>query len=266
MRSPDPGSEGNDGLAQDGGALGTLVPPDDAAYWRFHEEVAARQVAAWAPDTPARVLDLSGGRARFAQLLVAAGHEVLHVCRQPVGVDSSCCPPGRLLPVTADGRSLAWLRDESVDAVLAESRALSLCLATEVTLADLTRVLRPGGRLLLCVDSLGLGLARLAEQGRWAELADVPNADVVLVPGAHDGSVTRCFWPEELEAIVADAGLEVESVRPRTVLTPAAVEQALARGGRSALETLTTTELALAERRAGQSPGLHLLVSARRPA
>jgi hypothetical protein len=53
-------------------------------------------------------------------------------------------------------------------------------------------VLRPGGRLLLAVDSLAVGLARLAEQGRWAQLADVPSADGVLVPD-DDGSLTRCF-------------------------------------------------------------------------
>ncbi len=47
--------------------------------------------------------------------------------------------------------------DASVDLVLAESQALSLCLATEVTVEQLVRVLRPGGRLLLVVDSLVLG-------------------------------------------------------------------------------------------------------------
>ncbi len=91
-------------------------------------------------------------------------------------------------------------------------------------------MLRPGGRLLLVVESLMLGLARLAEQGRWAELADAPSADVVLVP-ADDGTIRRCFWPEELRSLLADAGLEVEWVRPRSVLNPATVERALLQGG-----------------------------------
>ena len=111
-----------------------------------------------------------------------------------------------MLHVAADTRSLEWLADESVDLVLAESRALSLCLATEVTAEHLRRVLRPGGRLMLVVESLLLGLARLAEQGRWAELADAPSADVVLVP-QDDGTITRCFWPEELQALLTEAGL-----------------------------------------------------------
>lgn len=250
-------------LAPGGELVPTPVPPADSVYWTFYEQVAVRQLAAWAPEAPCRVLDVSGGQPRFATLLAEAGHEVVHVCDGPVAVDVA--GPGRLLPVRADPRSLSWLSDGSVDGVLAESRALSRCLATEVTVADLRRVLRPGGRLLLVVESLGLGLARLAEQGRWAELADVPNADVVLVPGAAEGAITRCFWAEELVTLLGGAGLEVEWVRPRTVLGPAAVERALAQGGPAALRTLTETELALSER-AGESAALHLVASARRPA
>jgi hypothetical protein len=114
------------------------------------------------------------------------------------------------------------------------------------------------------VDSLVTGLARLADQGRWAELADVPASDVVLVPG-EDGTITRCFWPEELEGLLQDSGFEVEWVRPRSVLSPAAVERALAAGGDEALRTLVRTEVQLAEGRQGESTGLHLVASARKP-
>jgi SAM-dependent methyltransferase len=248
------------------------VPDPTSAYWRFYERVAAAQLAAWAPAEPSRVLDLSGVPAH-AERMVAAGHEVWLVLPpegpwQAKDVDVPDGSPGRLVPVVADPRSLDWLADAAFDAVLGESRALSLCLAAEVAAGDLARVLRPGGRLLLVVESLVLGLARLADAGRWAELADAPSADVVLVPGA-DGSVTRCFWPEELHLLLADAGLDVEWVRPRSVLTVSAVERAL-EGSTGAqaeeqLATLVRTELALAAGREGESTGLHLVASARRP-
>lgn len=246
-----------------GRTTGHPVPPADSAYWTFYAEVAAAQVAAWLPDAAVRVLDLSGG-AEFAGQLVARGHEVVHVRGDDDDRPNAVPGLGRLLSVVADTRSLGWLRPDSVDLVLAESRALSMCLAAEVTVEHLCRVLRPGGRLLLVVDSLVLGLARLADQGRWAELADVPSADVVLVPD-EDGSITRCFWPEELHQLLTDVGLDVEWVRPRSVLTPATVERALAEGGRAALRTLVRTEVALAVEREGESAGLHLVVSARRP-
>jgi SAM-dependent methyltransferase len=240
--------------------LGTPVPPDDSPYWLFYDEVAAAQLAEWLPATPSRVLDVSTG-SRFVGQLAAAGHSVVHVTGAP---DQALRWPGRVLPVVADTKWLGWLQDASVDLVLAESRALSMCLATEVTVEHLARVLRPGGRLLLVVDSLLLGLARLAEQGRWAELADAPAADVVLVPD-QDGTITRCFWPEELQALLTDVGLDVEWVRPRSVLSPSTVERALSQGGTAALKTLVKTEVALAVEREGESTGLHLVASARKP-
>lgn len=256
-----PGRQPEPALAADPSAA-TAVPAPGAAFWRFYERVAAAQLAAWLPAEPQRVLDLSDAHDRFAHQLLAAGHEVVRVLSAP---DDAAPGPGRELAVRADPRRLSWLQDSSVDAVVGESRALSMCLAAEVTVADLARVLRPGGRLLLVVDSLTTGLAVLAEQGRWAELADVPSADVVLVPDA-DGSITRCFWPEELADLLAAAGLEVDWVRPRSVLAPAVVERALAEGGDGAMALLVDTECALAQEREGEATGLHLVVSARRPA
>ena len=260
MHTPDPVSSG---LATPAvSPVATPIPQDDSSYWRFYDDVAAAQLAAWLPERPCRVLDISGG-GHFAGQLTAVGHEVLSV--EHPHVDLVPEPgPGRLLPAGADSTSLDRLEDASVDLVLAESSALSLCLATEVVVEQLARVLRPGGRLLLVVESLMLGLARLAEQGRWAELADAPSADVVLVPDA-DGGITRCFWPEELHALLSAAGLEVEWVRPRSVLSVATVERALQQGGDAALRTLVTTELALAVEREGESTGLYLHASARRP-
>lgn len=240
------------------------LPADDSAYWTFYARVASAQLSQWLPATPARVLDLSGWSAFSAQL-VGAGHEVVHAVAGVRSRLDAAEGTGRLLTVVADTRSLGWLADASIDIVLAESRMLSMCLAAEVTLEHLVRVMRPGGRLLLVVDSLALGLARLADQGRWAELADVPSADVVLVP-AEDGTITRCFWPEELHELLLGAGMQVDWVRPRSVLAVATVERALEQGGEAALRTLVSTELALAADRQGESTGLHLVASARLPA
>ena len=264
MRTPD--SVSTSSLPLTASTVATPVPQDDSPYWRFYDDVAAAQLTLWLPAHRCRVLDVSGG-GHFAGQLTAAGHDVLSLDHPPVDPDApepAEPGPGRLLPVVADSSSLDRLEDASVDLVLAESSALSLCLATEVVVEQLARVLRPGGRMLIVVESLMLGLARLAEQGRWAELADAPSADVVLVPDAS-GGITRCFWPEGLREMLEEVGLDVEWVRPRSVLSVATVERAVLQGGDVALRSLVQTELALAVEREGESTGLFLFASARRP-
>lgn len=263
-----PGQQSPEGRSCEGARAG------GPTYQTFYDKVAAAQLVDWLPRSPCRVLDVSRAKACRARQLVVAGHQVVQVSVTAREMPDPTTPPasspaehgitGQLLPVVADTQRLRWLAEASVDAVLAEGQTLSHCLAAETTLADIARVLRPGGRMLLCVDSLVSGLARLAEQGRWAELTDVPAADVVLVPG-YDGSISRCFGPEELQAMLAEAGLRVDWLRPRTVLPEEAVERAL-RVDPQALPALVRTEVTLSAARVGESVGIHLLVAATRPA
>lgn len=248
----------------------TNVAADDAdvLFAQFLAEVARAQLDEWLPEQPSLILDLSLQCAKHVGLMVARGHTVVHADPQAEPPDITgpdlVAPEGggRLLAVRGDARRLEWLGDATVDAVVAEGGMLSESLAAEVTLDDVHRVLRPGGRLLICVDSLVSGLSRLADQGCWAELADVPAADVVLVP-SEDGHVSRCFWPEELHGMLTDAGFDVDWIRPRTVLAEQTVVQAL-RVDRGRLPSLVETELRLSRSRQGESLGARLAASAAR--
>jgi hypothetical protein len=222
-----------------------------SAYWRFHRAVADAQLSAWlsaqgsAPGSahgpaqgPAQrqlLIDISGPHARCAELATAAGHTVLRV-------------------PDADLSSLA---DGSADGVMAEDRTLSMHLAAETVAAEIARVLKPEGRVLAAVDSLVLGMAVLAEQHHWAELSDLPQAEVVLVPWP-DGMLTRCFGAEQLRELCTDAGLNVSWIRPRTALSPSTVTHLLRRAP-ATLPRLVAAELAA---RTDESVGFQLVVSA----
>jgi len=234
---------------------------DGRVFERFLAEVRARHLAEWLPAEASVVLDVSRSCPGLLSLMLEAGHTVVHAEPQPRRLDiGSARGPGRLLTVQADPRVPDWLADGQLDVVVAEAGTLSGALAAELTVDRLHQALRPGGRLLLGVDSLVAGLASLADQGRWAELADVPAADVVLIPG-DAGHVTRCFWPEELHGMLTAAGFTVEWIRPRTVLTQETVTRALHQDP-DQLDSLVTTELALEVRRQGESIGAQLLASA----
>ena len=128
-----------------------------------------------------------------------AGHNVLRVDAGPApgGTHRWPGPGGALATVTADPGSLRFLADGCADGVIADDRTLSRYIAAEYLAAEIARVLRPGGRLLASVDSLVLGMAILAEQRHWAELTDLPSAEVLLIPWP-DGTFTRCYGSQHL--------------------------------------------------------------------
>jgi SAM-dependent methyltransferase len=269
------------------------------AYWRFQRAVVAAQLQAWLPPRGRILVDISGPQSSVASQAAAAGYLVLQVMpRVPAAAERLAgqraarpelprvpaarsmhrrrASSGRLVRVVADSANLAFLADGSVDGVIADDGALSRHLMAEDVAAEIARVLRPGGQLLACVDSLVLGMSILAEQHHWAELTDLPQAEVVLVPWP-DGRITRCFGPEQLVDLLTEAGLEVSWIRPRTLLSPSMVDHVL-RKDPSAIMRLVRAELAAGAEDAGpagaghgtgghgnESFGIYLLAAARKP-
>ncbi len=241
------------------------VEPDTspaADYLRFHAAVAHAQLTSWLPGGRGVLLDISGPGDRSAEVAACAGHSVLRVVDPGSPAPSVTLPEarGRLSTVTADVTGLEFLPDGCADGVIAEDRTLSRRLAAEKLVAEIARVLRPGGQLFACVDSLTYGMAVLAEQHRWPHLVDVPNADVVLIPWP-DGTITRCYGAEQLRELLTGAGLEVDQIRPRTVLSPKTVSYLLDRDP-SSFSQLVTAEL---RARADDSVGTHLIAGAVKP-
>jgi len=253
--------------------LAALGPGSLAGYWRFQRAVAKAQLAAWLPAPGSLLVDISGPYASASAQAAARGHIVIRVVAAPPAAEPrrrrpAGARPGTVVPVVADPASLAFLADGCADGVIAEDGALSRQLMTEDLAAEITRVLRPGGQLLACVDSLVLGMAILAEQRRWANLTYLADAEVVLIPWP-DGTITRCFGVTQLTELLTEAGLEISWVRPRTVLSPSMVDHVLRREP-SAIARLVRAELAAGQDGAdglfpAESFGISLLAAARKP-
>src|SRR5690606_39807506 len=121
--------------------------------------------------------------------------------------------------------------------VIGEERVHAFELMAESVVEDVGRVPGPGGRALVCVDSLVLGMAILAEQSYWAHLCQ--TTDVMLVPWP-DGSITRCFSSAQLRELITSTGLAGEAIRPRTALSPSMIDP-VRRSGSGALQRLART-------------------------
>jgi hypothetical protein len=246
--------------AQEPGLVHPAITAPDTdhlpAYWQFHDAVAQAQLLAWLPRGQHVIVDVSGPRAPAGELAAMAGHRVLRVLDGPSGPRADDAP-STLVPVVADPSGLSFLADECADDVLAEDRSLSTRLAAETMTAEIARILRPGGRVLACVDSLVLGMAVLADQNHWAHLVDLPQAEVVLVPWP-DGSITRCYGPDQARELFTGAGLTVNWIRPRTVFSESMVTHVLRREPGS-LAKLVRAELAA---RSDESLGAQLIISA----
>jgi hypothetical protein len=250
-------------------AASAIIAPDTdqpPVYWQFYDAVARAQLRQWLPSGRHLLVDVSGPRSPAAELAAQAGHAVIRVLGERAGqpapspAASTQGRPGRVLPVAADASRLGFLADACADGVLAEDRALSVHLAAETMVAEIARVLRPAGRVLACVDSLVLGMAVLADQHHWAHLVDLPHAEVVLVPWP-DGTITRCFGPDQARELFTGAGLRVNWIRSRTVLAESVVTHWLHRdpGG---LPKLLRAELAA---KSDGSLGAQLVISASKP-
>ena len=191
----------------------------DAQQARFRLQVRADDVRlrallkALAPLEACRVLDLGCGKGRFARRLMDRGAAV-------VGLDLSAAmleQAGRLPRVRGSARRLPFANGVFDAAMAVEVFEHLSPRGVDQALAELERVLRPGGRLAIldksaaALDARRPWLPSLAvkwideRRGRW-----------MYPPGGP--ARERWFWPSELAARLRR---RFETVRIEHLLTPA---------------------------------------------
>ena len=236
------------------------------------EQLSPRTAAVWAALDPVvgaggrlRVLDVGGGSGIFAVPLATLGHEVTVVDPSADALATLARRAGNA-GVAGDVRGVQGdgdLLHEVLPALGESGYDLALCHFVlevvddpAVTLREIAGALRPGGQVSLAtVNRAGAVLARALSGHPVEALALLEDRDPS--PG-RARPARRRFGPDELLALVADAGLRPGSWRGVAVV--ADLLDADAGADPAAVRAL---ELALAERSPYRdvATGLHVLAS-----
>ena len=222
-------------------------------YWLLLPRGRGRAARPVAAASGRRACSTCPDRRGFAAELVAAGHEVVLVRERRGRRARRRARPGPR-PAGARRQPVAGLArpSGSVDLVLAESRALSMCLAAEVTAEQLAaraatrrpaaarrRLARPGPGPAGRPGPLGRARRRAVRRRRPG--ARTTTARSPAASGRR--SSPRCS---------PTPGSRSSGCGRARCSSPATVERALEQGGRAALRTLVETEVALAAGAAGR--------------
>jgi len=167
------------------------------------------------------VLDLCCGPGRHAAPLAVRGYDVVGLDLDDVALRDGCRRAPAAAFIRGDMRRLP-LASASMDAVLCMWQSFGHfdADANAATLAEMARVLRPNGRLLLDIYHRDFHAARLGERAierdgvRVRERRSMPDGRLRATLTYEDGSTDVFDWqlyvPDEMAELAERAGLTVE--------------------------------------------------------
>ena len=187
---------------------------------------SARMGMVWAAvqeaitDEHAQIVDIGGGTGGFAVPLAELGHRVLVVDPNPdalAALARRAAEAGVTHLVTAhqgdvgDVSDLAKDLDTDVDLVLCHE-VLEVLDDPAAGLDTIVSILRPGGTLSLVVAGRHAAVVARAMAGHFQQ------ARALLDDSSHQGQVRR-FTPDEIMAMLAEAGLVPDAIHAARVFT-----------------------------------------------
>src|SRR5262245_15877337 len=200
----------------------------DTPYWRFYRDVSWRHLKAFIPERrPAWAADLGCGTGWFGRRLLKAGCHVLFLdpsgrmleqARNVVEREGSRGLETRFVQTGME--AMSEVESGLLDFATAQGDPLSFCESPPRALAELARVMKPGGAVVLSVDSRIAGVRSL--QGERS-----PDAALELLESgrtrwkgerSEERFGMKMFDPAELAALLRRAGFEPLSTIAKTCL------------------------------------------------
>jgi ubiquinone/menaquinone biosynthesis C-methylase UbiE len=191
---------------------------EDPFYAKVYEPLARENLLQILPGVPCRILDAGGGTARWSLWLAGLGHHLvltdistgmLEVARnkiQAAGVSD------RIHVLRADIACMPELVSNQFDLSMAQGDPVSYCANPANALAELARVTRPGGHVLVSVDSRMKAARAMAAQD-WERAAQILSSGEMNSFNPQGLSFRlHAFTVSELMELFSQHGLRVMRV------------------------------------------------------
>ncbi|MEZ5987929.1 MAG: class I SAM-dependent methyltransferase [Planctomycetota bacterium] len=200
----------------------------DRPYWRFYRELSWRHLKPFLPaERPARAADLGCGTGWFGRRLLKAGFDLVFLDPSGAMLEQA---RARVEEDGTRGRELAWVQagledmaevaTDSLAFATAQGDPLSFCDDPRRALAELARVVAPGGVVVLSVDNRVAGVRSLLGAATPDEALELcrTGRTAWLARRSEEAFPMKMFEPGELEHLFDKAGFEPLSTIGKTCI------------------------------------------------